>query len=209
MTHVPTSADALISARGLSKAFNGVRALEDVQFDLRPGEVHVLMGENGAGKSTLMKILTGIYRRDAGEILLDGTPVDFTSPRQAQAAGISIVHQELNLMNHLTAAQNIFIGREPRRGWLLDENRLNAQAAALFARIKLALDPRTVVGTLTVARQQMIEIAKALSHEARVLIMDEPTAALNREEVEDLFRVVRELREQGVGIVYILSLIHI
>lgn len=203
MTHVPTPADALISARGLSKSFNGVRALEDVAFDLRPGEVHVLMGENGAGKSTLMKILTGIYRRDAGEILLDGTPVDFTSPRQAQAAGISIVHQELNLMNHLTAAQNIFIGREPRRGWLLDEDRLNAQAAALFERIKLALDPRTVVGTLTVARQQMIEIAKALSHEARVMIMDEPTAALNREEVEDLFRVVRELREQGVGIVYI------
>ena len=203
MTHVPIPADALISARGLSKAFNGVRALEDVRFDLQPGEVHVLMGENGAGKSTLMKILTGIYRRDAGEILLDGTPVDFTSPRQAQAAGISIVHQELNLMNHLTAAQNIFIGREPRRGWLLDEDRLNAQAAALFERIKLALDPRTVVGTLTVARQQMIEIAKALSHEARVLIMDEPTAALNREEVEDLFRVVRELREQGVGIVYI------
>jgi len=203
MSQAPDTAPTLISARGLSKSFNGVRALEDVPFDLRPGEVHVLMGENGAGKSTLMKILTGIYRRDAGEILLDGTPVDFTSPRQAQAAGISIVHQELNLMNHLTAAQNIFIGREPRRGWLLDENRLNAQAAALFERIKLALDPRTVVGTLTVARQQMIEIAKALSHEARVLIMDEPTAALNREEVEDLFRVVRELRAQGVGIVYI------
>jgi ribose transport system ATP-binding protein len=203
VSHASASAHALISARGLSKSFHGVRALEGVQFDLRPGEVHVLMGENGAGKSTLMKILTGIYRRDAGEIVLDGAPVDFSSPRQAQAAGISIVHQELNLMNHLTAAQNIFIGREPRRGWLLDEKRLNAQTAALFERIKLALDPQTVVGTLTVARQQMIEIAKALSHEARVLIMDEPTAALNREEVEDLFRVIRELREQGVGIVYI------
>lgn len=193
----------LITARGLSKSFHGVRALEDVSFDLRPGEVHVLMGENGAGKSTLMKILTGIYRRDAGEILLDGKPVDFHAPGQAQAAGISIVHQELNLMNHLTAAQNIFIGREPRRGWLLDEDTLNAQAAELFERIKLNLDPRTIVGTLTVARQQMIEIAKALSHQARVLIMDEPTAALNREEVDELFRVVHELRVQGVGIVYI------
>src|SRR5512139_4094303 len=121
----PGAVEALVSVRGLGKAFHGVRALEDVPFDLRPGEVHVLMGENGSGKSTLMKILTGIYRRDAGEILLDGTPVDFASPRQAQAAGISIVHQELNLMNHLTAAQNIFIGREPRRGWLLDEARLN------------------------------------------------------------------------------------
>ncbi|WP_140635868.1 sugar ABC transporter ATP-binding protein [Methylibium rhizosphaerae] len=201
----PPGADdrRVISAQGVSKSFSGVRALEDVSFDLRPGEVHVLMGENGAGKSTLMKILTGIYRRDAGAILLDGAAVDFGTPRQAQAAGISIVHQELNLMNHLTAAQNIFIGREPRRGWLLDEDTLNVQAAALFDRIKLNLDPRTIVGTLTVARQQMIEIAKALSHQARVLIMDEPTAALNREEAEDLFRVVHDLRAQGVGIVYI------
>lgn len=195
----------LVQIRGLSKAFFGVQALSNAHFELRAGEVHALMGENGAGKSTLMKVLSGVYRRDTGEILLDGKPVEIESPRAAQALGIQIIHQELNLMNHLSAAQNIFIGREPRRvaGLLLDEDKLNAQAAAIFERMHLHLDPRTIVGELTVAKQQMVEIAKALSFDSRVLIMDEPTAALNDAEIAELFRIIRQTTAHGVGIVYI------
>jgi len=196
---------ALVSIRHLSKRFAGVRALDGVHFELQPGEVHALMGENGAGKSTLMKVLAGVYPKDEGEILLDGRAVEVTSPRAAQALGIGIIHQELNLMNHLSAAQNIFIGREPRGrlGLFLDEAALNAQAERIFERMHLKLDPRTPVGELTVAKQQMVEIAKALSFDSRVLIMDEPTAALNNAEVGELFRIIRQLREHGVGIVYI------
>ena len=195
----------LISVKNLSKSFPGVKALDGVQFELRAGEVHALMGENGAGKSTLMKILAGVYRKDGGEVLLDGRPVDIESPAHAQALAIGIVHQELHLMPHLSAAQNIYIGREPRKsgGWLLDEAQLNRDAQALFDRLHLKLDPATPVSRLTVARQQMVEIAKALSHKSRVLIMDEPTAALNNAEIEELFRIVRRLKEEGVGIVYI------
>ena len=195
----------IVSIRHLSKAFSGVVALEDCQFDLLPGEVHALMGENGAGKSTLMKILAGIYRKDAGEILLDGRPVEIDSPHAAQAHGIGIIHQELNLMNHLSAAQNMFIGREPRGrlGLFLDENALNAQALRIFDTMHLQLDPRVRVETLSVAKQQMVEIAKALSFDSRVLIMDEPTAALNNAEVAELFRMIRQLKARGVGIVYI------
>src|SRR5579883_1325892 len=196
---------ALISVRNLSKSFPGVRALHDVRFELVAGEVHALMGENGAGKSTLMKILAGIYTKDSGEILVNGEPVAFASPREAQAAGIGIIHQELQLMNHLTVAQNIFIGREPR-GRLrlfLDEDRLNAQAREILERMHLRLDPRAIVGSLTVAKQQMVEIAKALSFDSRVLIMDEPTSALNEAEIAELFRIIRELKSRGVGIVYI------
>ena len=198
-------AAALVQIRGLNKAFSGVPALSDAQFELRAGEVHALMGENGAGKSTLMKVLAGVYRKDSGDILLNGQSVDVASPRAAQALGIGIIHQELNLMNHLSAAQNIFIGREPRGrlGLFLDEDALNAQAAEIFARMHLQLDPRTLVGELTVARQQMVEIAKALSFDSRVLIMDEPTAALNEVEITELFRIVGQLKAQGVGIVYI------
>jgi ribose transport system ATP-binding protein len=196
---------ALISVEDVSKTFPGVRALSGVRFELMPGEVHAVMGENGAGKSTLMKILAGVYTRDSGTILYNGTPVDFTSPREAQAAGIGIIHQELQLMNHLTVAQNIFIGREPKRafGLLLDEDKLNRQAWALLEHMNLSLDPRTVVGGLTVAKQQMVEIAKALSFNSRVLIMDEPTAALNNTEIAELFKMIRELKGRGVGVVYI------
>jgi len=194
----------VVSMRGVSKAFSGVRVLNNVQFDLLRGEVHALMGENGAGKSTLMKILAGIYAKDAGEVLLDGQPVDIRSPRSAQEHGISIIHQELNLMTHLSAAQNIFIGREPKKfGFFVDDDELNRKASEIFQRMHLKLDPRTVVGTITVAKQQMVEIAKALSFESRVLVMDEPTAALNGEEVSDLFNIIRKLRAQGVAIVYI------
>ncbi|MEZ2350252.1 sugar ABC transporter ATP-binding protein [Caballeronia sp. RCC_10] len=195
----------LISVSKLSKSFPGVRALHEVQFELMPGEVHALMGENGAGKSTLMKILAGVYSRDSGEMFVDGKPVEFTSPREAQALGIGIIHQELHLMNHLTVAQNIFIGREPRKlmGLLLDEDKLNRAAHDILARMHVNLDPRTVVDTLTVASQQMVEIAKALSFDSRVLIMDEPTSALNDAEIAELFRIIRQLKERGVGIVYI------
>ncbi|MEM5346119.1 sugar ABC transporter ATP-binding protein [Paraburkholderia azotifigens] len=195
----------LISVNRLSKSFPGVRALHEVQFELMAGEVHALMGENGAGKSTLMKILAGVYTRDSGEILYDGKPVDFTSPGEAQALGIGIIHQELQLMNHLTVAQNMFIGREPRGrlGLFLDEDRLNAQAREILARMHVNLDPRTVVGSLTVASQQMVEIAKALSFDSRVLIMDEPTSALNDAEIAELFRIIRQLKQRGVGIIYI------
>lgn len=195
----------LVELRDVGKAFNGVVALSHCRFDLLAGEVHALMGENGAGKSTLMKVLSGVYQRDSGEILFEGRPVELGSPRAAQALGIRIIHQELHLMNHLSAAQNIFIGREPRGrlGLFLDEDALNEQARRIFERMNLALDPRTLVGELTVARQQMVEIAKALSFDSRVLIMDEPTAALNDAEIAELFRIIRQLKAQGVGIVYI------
>jgi ribose transport system ATP-binding protein len=195
----------LISVQKLCKSFPGVRALHDVQFELVAGEVHALMGENGAGKSTLMKILAGVYTKDSGEILYNGRPVDFTGPGEAQAAGIGIIHQELYLMGHLTVAQNMFIGREPRGalGLFLDEDKLNRQATRILDHMNLKLDPRTPVGTLTVAKQQMVEIAKALSFDSRVLIMDEPTAALNNAEIGELFKMIRELKARGVGIVYI------
>jgi ribose transport system ATP-binding protein len=195
----------LISVQDVSKSFPGVRALSRVRFELLAGEVHALIGENGAGKSTLMKILAGIYARDSGEVLYDGEPVSFASPRAAQMKGIGIIHQELQLMNHLSVAQNIFIGREPRGrlGIFLDEDRLNRQARDILAHMHLNLDPRAIVGGLTVAKQQMVEIAKALSFNSRVLIMDEPTAALNNAEIAELFKIIRELKSRGVGIVYI------
>jgi ribose transport system ATP-binding protein len=198
-------AESLVVIEGLNKHFPGVHALRDARFELREGEIHALVGENGAGKSTMMKVLAGVYQKDSGSVRYKGAEVDIHSPRQAQRLGIGIIHQELNLMNHLSAAQNIFIGREPRRGirFMLDERRLNQEADELFARLNLRLDPRTKIGDMTVAKQQMVEIAKALSFDSRVLIMDEPTAALNEEEIEDLFLIIRQLKANGVGIAYI------
>ncbi|MTH34080.1 ATP-binding cassette domain-containing protein [Paracoccus limosus] len=190
--------------QGIDKHFPGVHALKSVGFELRAGEVHALMGENGAGKSTLMKILSGVYRPDGGRILIDGAEVQIADPRASQALGIGIIHQELALMRDLTAAQNIWIGREPRLSLgRIDEARQNADTAAIFARMNLRLDPRTPVASLSIARQQMIEIAKALSYRPRVLIMDEPTAALNDAEIAELFSIIRQLRDEGVGIIYI------
>ena len=201
MTPDPTP---LVDMRGIEKRFPGVHALKSVSFALLPGEVHALMGENGAGKSTLMKILSGIYQRDGGEVRIDGASTEIDSPKAAQAAGLSIIHQELSLMNDLTVAQNIFIGREPRRRFgRLDEPALNRAANEIFARLNLHLDPRTPVGTLTIAKQQLVEIAKALSYRSRVLVMDEPTAALNDREIDELFIIIRQLKAEGVGIVYI------
>lgn len=194
----------LVEMRDIDKRFPGVHALKGVQFDLKAGEVHALMGENGAGKSTLMKILSGIYRRDGGELLVNGAPADPDGPRAAQALGIGMIHQELSLMQDLTVAQNVFIGREPRKSFgRLDEAALNRQTAEIFRSMNLHIEPQARVGDLTVAKQQIIEIAKALSFRSRVLIMDEPTAALNDAEIAELFVIIRQLREEGVGIVYI------
>ncbi|MBY6048470.1 sugar ABC transporter ATP-binding protein [Vannielia litorea] len=195
----------IVELTGIGKSFPGVRALNEVKLDLYPGEVVALMGENGAGKSTLMKIMTGVYQPDEGEIRVDGERVTLPGPTAAQDLGISIIHQELFLMNHLTAAQNIYIGREPRKGMgmFVDEAKMKADAAKIFARMKVDIDPGQEVGELTVARQQLVEIAKALSFNARVLVMDEPTSALNEREVEHLHTIVDDLKAQGVGIIYI------
>ena len=196
--------NGLVRMEGIDKRFPGVHALKSVDFDLRAGEVHALMGENGAGKSTLMKCLSGVYQPDAGRILIDGQAVALPTPRAAQDLGIGIIHQELALMRDLTVAQNIWIGREPRLSFgRIDEARQNAEAAAILSRMNLGIDPRTPVSRLTIAHQQMVEIAKALSYRSRVLIMDEPTAALNDAEIAELFAIIARLRAEGVGIIYI------
>jgi len=198
--------EPLVLMEGIDKSFPGVRALENCRFELWPGEVHALVGENGAGKSTLMKVLTGVFQKDAGRIIYKGKEVKIPNPRVAQELGISIVHQELNLMPHLTVAQNIFIGREARRkgfSLFLDEESMNERAQELLDLFHINIDPRIRVKELTVAKQQMVEIAKALSFNAEVLIMDEPTAALSEAEVEELFRILRKLKEKGMGIIYI------
>ncbi len=202
----PTTADeTLLKMEGIDKSFPGVRALDQCHFDLRAGEVHALVGENGAGKSTLMKILAGIYPKNAGQIWVNGRLVEMHGPRSAQALGISMIHQELNLMPHLTVAQNVFIGREPRRsvGFVLDDNELNQSTQRLLDMMHLKLDPRIKVADLTVAKQQMVEITKALSYDSQVLIMDEPTAALTDTEISELFTIIRQLRARGVGIIHI------
>ena len=195
----------LVSMEGIDKAFPGVQALDGCRFELLAGEVHALVGENGAGKSTLMKVLTGVYRKDAGRIVYQGQEVDIPNPRAAWEMGIGIIHQELNLIPHLTVAQNIFIGREPRRRprFLLDEKELNERAQRLLESVNLDVDPRARVADLTIAKQQLVEIAKALSYNSQVLIMDEPTSALSDAEIQELFRIIRELKAKGVGIVYI------
>ncbi|MFE7507377.1 sugar ABC transporter ATP-binding protein [Promicromonospora sp. NPDC057488] len=199
-----TDGPALLRATGISKSFPGVRALDDVHLDLRPGEVLALVGENGAGKSTLLKLLSGIYRPDAGAMELDGAPMSPAGPRQANELGISVIHQEFHLMPDLTVAQNIFIGREPRRaGLLIRDDELERRAGKLFERLGIPLDPRQPVSHLSVAGQQMVEIAKALSFDARVLIMDEPTAALTETEVATLFRIVRDFVSPRTGVIYV------
>ncbi len=196
--------EALLLMEGIEKSFPGVRALSGCRFELRSGEVHALVGENGAGKSSLMKVLAGVYSKDAGRLRYKGAEIEIPSPRAAQQLGISMIHQELNLMGHLTVAQNIFIGREPRRALgFLDDRKLNENARRLLETLRLDLDPRTRVSNLTVATQQMVEIAKALSFNSEILIMDEPTAALTETEIDDLFRIIRQLRDRGVGVVHI------
>ena len=197
-------AETILRMTGIQKYFPGVHALDNAQLEVREGEVMALVGENGAGKSTLMKVLTGIYPSDGGTIEFFGKHVDIHSPRDAQALGICIVHQELNLMQHLTVAENIYIGREPMKGLFVDKAKQNAMTQELFDKLHLDLDPKAVVKTLSVAKQQMVEITKALSHEnTRLLILDEPSAVLTDTEIDDLFVFIRQLKKTGVGIVYI------
>ncbi|WP_047864198.1 sugar ABC transporter ATP-binding protein [Rubrobacter aplysinae] len=194
---------SLLEMRAITKRFPGVLALDSVDFELERGEVHVLLGENGAGKSTLIKMLSGAYRPDGGEITLDGEPVGITSASYAQELGISTIYQEFNLVPEMTVAENVFLGRQPRRLGFLRRKKLYADCREVLERIGLDIRPETRVSELGVAQRQMVEIAKALSTEARVLIMDEPTAVLSGNEVERLFGIVRGLRDEGVGIVFI------
>ena len=196
--------ETMIEMRGISKAFPGVQALRDCSLEVYQGEVHALLGENGAGKSTLMKILTGIYQADAGEILFNGRETKITSVLDARALGITMIHQELNLLSNLTIAQNIFIGKEIKHhGVFLDERATSAKAAELLERVNLHVGPNTMVSELTVAQQQMVEIAKAISYNSRVIIMDEPTAPLSNSEIESLFAIIGEMKKSGISIIYI------
>jgi ribose transport system ATP-binding protein len=187
----------------IDKRFPGVHALSKVDFDLRQGEVHVLLGENGAGKSTLIKILCGAYQPDSGEILLHGKPVRIESPHDGQMQGISVVYQEFNLIPLLSVAENIFMGRQPMKNGMIDWNKMNQDAARLLAELHVDIDPRVQVRSLGVAQQQMVEITKALSLNASIIVMDEPTAALTEREIDELFRTIRTLKEKGVSIIYI------
>ncbi|MDE6970844.1 MAG: sugar ABC transporter ATP-binding protein [Eubacterium sp.] len=195
--------DIILKMNGIDKSFPGVHALDHVNLEVRKGEVLALMGENGAGKSTLMKVLTGIYKKDEGSIVYEGKEVEFTNPKDAQEAGIVIVHQELNMMKHLTVAQNIFIGREAMSGKLINDKKMNEEAEKLFDKLNIKIDPTEKMGNLTVGKQQMCEIAKAISHDAKVIVFDEPSAALTEAEIEELFKIIRDLRKKQLGIVYI------
>ncbi len=197
-------AENLIQMEHIHKYFPGVHALNDVHLSVNAGEVHALIGENGAGKSTLMKVLNGIYKKDGGRILYKGNEVELDGPEAAQALGIGMIHQELNLMPHLTVAQNIFIGREPMRlGLFIDAAKANAQAQQLLDSLNIRIDATTLVSNLSVAKQQLVEIAKALSYDSELLVMDEPTAALTESEIVELFKFIRQLKAKGHGIIYI------
>ena len=195
--------ETIVSMRGICKSFPGVKALDHVDFELRSGEVMALLGENGAGKSTLMKVLSGVYQRDEGALEIFGKQYGDLNPRLAQEVGVAIIHQELNMCKHLSVAENMFLGREKRKGIRLDNASMEAEAKGILDELKIDLDPRQVVRELPVSKQQMVEIAKALSTNARILIMDEPTSALTAREIDDLFRIIRELKAKGCGIVYI------
>ena len=195
--------EALLSMKNIKKSFSGVAALKNAELELNKGEVVALMGENGAGKSTLMKILTGIYSKDEGSIYFEGKEVEYKSVSESEAAGIAIVHQELNMMNDLTVAQNLFIGQERMSGFFIDDKKMERDAEELFKKLNVHIKPSAKIGELTVGKQQMVEIAKAISTQAKVIVFDEPTAALSNSEIEELFKVIRDLREKGTGIIYI------
>ena len=196
--------EIIVSMENISKTFPGVKALDNVRFELKSGEVMALLGENGAGKSTLMKILSGVYTRDAGgKMEIFGKEYGDLTPKQAQAAGVAIIHQELNMCRHLTVAENMFLGREKCQGGILRQSDMEDEAKKILDELKIDLDPKEIVGNLPVSKQQMVEIAKALSIHAKILIMDEPTSALTSREIEDLFRIIHQLKAAGCGIVYI------
>ena len=195
--------ETILKMQGIQKYFSGVHALKGVDFDLKAGEVHALMGENGAGKSTLIKVLCGIHRKDGGATELFGKEVDFHNIAESQAAGISVIHQELNMMNHLTVAQNMFIGREFMNGALINDRAMEEEARKLFEKMNVRINPSTKLGDLTVGKQQMVEIAKAVSRDCKLLVLDEPTAALTQPEVEELFEIMLDLKAKGIGMIYI------
>jgi ribose transport system ATP-binding protein len=198
----------LLEVRGITKQFVGVRALSNVSLTLGRGEVLAIVGENGAGKSTLMRILAGVTRPTAGTILIDGQPIEFSSVAQALRQGISLIHQELNLADNLSVAANIFLGREPLRFGMIDRQRIDRESRKYLDMVGLDVSPQTIVSTLSIARQQLVEIAKALSTNARILIMDEPTSSLSEHESQKLFEVVRDLRSRGVSVLYISHRLH-
>ena len=204
MTDGTPAADVVLTARGISKSFPGVKALDGVSLTVRRGRLHALLGENGAGKSTLMNILAGVFPPDSGEIMLEGKRALFRTTREAREAGIAIIFQELNLIPHLSVAQNIFLGREPlTRTGMIDDARMNREATAWLRRLKLDVDPQRQVATLRIGQQQIVEIAKALSIQARVIIMDEPTSAITDQEVKVLHGLIHQLKADGVAIIYI------
>jgi len=203
MTEALSPTTPLLEMCGIEKSFPGVRAVVRGEFNLRSGEVHALLGENGAGKSTLIKVLAGAHRADSGTIRVDGRNVHMDSPHDAVREGIAVIHQEFNLVPALSAGANIFLGRESTQGGLIRKDEEYDAARALFQRLDSGIDPGTPCRDLTVAQQQLVEIAKALSQKARILVMDEPTAALSSREVEKLLNIVRELRNQGLGIIYV------
>ena len=194
---------ALLQARGITKKFPGVVALDKVDFDLLAGEVHILLGENGAGKSTLVKILSGAFAPDGGEVFIEGQKVESFDPRVAQHLGVSIIYQELNLAPYLNVAENIFLGRFPKKHGLIDHNRMHADAAASLSSLNMYVDTHSLVVELTTPQQQMVEIAKALMSKSKILIMDEPTSSLSARETEQLFATIHNLTSQGIGIIYI------
>ncbi|HVG20911.1 MAG TPA: sugar ABC transporter ATP-binding protein [Blastocatellia bacterium] len=198
-----TTDTPLLQMEGITKRFSGLTALDGVDLSLRRGEVHALVGENGAGKSTLIKIMTGAYSRDAGTMMLEGRPVEFHTPEDAQSAGVVAVYQEVNLLSFRTVAENIYLGREPRRWGLIDWKRMNADAAALLKRLGLEIDPRATLGSLNIALRQMVAIARGVSLDAKVVVLDEPTSSLSEREVSILYDVVRRLKAEGAAIVYI------
>ena len=193
----------LLEMRGVSKVFPGVRALDGVDFTVRRGEIHALMGENGAGKSTLIKVLTGAEQRDGGEVRLDEEPIRPRSPKDAQRVGISTVYQEVNLVPNLSVAENLFLGAETTTRGLVNKRELHRRAQAILARLGFALRPEQLVGFLSRAEQQMVEIAKAFRSELSVLILDEPTASLTERETDQLFALIEQIKRDGVGVVYI------
>ncbi|WP_303815269.1 sugar ABC transporter ATP-binding protein [Selenomonas ruminantium] len=196
-------AQALLEMRHITKEFPGVRALSNVDFTLHAGEIHSLMGENGAGKSTLVKVLTGVYPRDGGTVFLNGKAINPKTPKDAQDCGISTVYQEVNLCSNLTVAENIFIGREPRKFGMIDWNTINQRAAELLAKLDVHIDVTKTLDNYSVALQQMIAIARAVDVDAKILILDEPTSSLNEEETAHLFKIMRQLQKQGLGIIFI------
>ena len=193
----------VLEMKGISKSFPGVKALDNVQLTVKEGEVVALMGENGAGKSTLMKCLFGIYRKDSGEIFLDGKEVNFTSPKQALNNGVAMVHQELNQVRQRNIQDNIWLGKYPTKFGIVDEKKMYDDTKAIFDDLEIPLDPRTKVSTLSVSEMQMVEIAKAVSYNSKILVLDEPTSSLTEKEVAKLFKIIRKLQSRGVGMVYI------